>query len=345
MRRGFLSPGALLLLLGVLLAVLALIVGLKLARQADVGREVGATLVYQVEPTSSAEAEQPADPNLMEKTIAALDARVNTDWLKRARIQRLGRDKIEVAVYGADAETARRIEDLIGRTGTLEFRILANDRDHKDLIDRALAEKTPVLKSKVKDDKGEYPIVAWWVPLKGSARIKDKEKREAAGTKPDAAARERIARDAKRVGGLLSYPDICKRTIQQGDQEIDQVLVVKDDLDVTGAYLADASAGRDQLGKPCINFRFNAAGARRFGALTGNNLPEQDGQFTRKLGIILDQELNSAPSIRSTISDRGEISGEFTREEVKDLVDVLNAGELPAKIKLVEKRVPEVKTP
>ena len=48
------------------------------------------------------------------------------------------------------------------------------------------------------------------------------------------------------------------------------------------------------------------------------------------MGIILDGELYSAPSINSTIFDRGEITGRFTRAEVDDLVKVLNAGSLPA---------------
>jgi SecD/SecF fusion protein len=99
--------------------------------------------------------------------------------------------------------------------------------------------------------------------------------------------------------------------------------------------LTDTSAGTDRRGKPCVNFRFNAEGAAKFAALTGNHLPEQGGQFTRKLGILLDDELDSAPSIQSTISDRGEITGDFTKDEIQDLVATLNAGSLPFRLILV----------
>jgi preprotein translocase subunit SecD len=64
--------------------------------------------------------------------------------------------------------------------------------------------------------------------------------------------------------------------------------------------------------------------------------------FSRKLGIILDGFLVSAPAIRSTISGRGEITGSFSRQEVDDLVDVLNAGSLPAPLVKVGELSPHV---
>jgi SecD/SecF fusion protein len=48
------------------------------------------------------------------------------------------------------------------------------------------------------------------------------------------------------------------------------------------------------------------------------------------MGIILDNQLISAPIIMSTISSRGQIAGSFTDDEVRHIVAVLNAGELPA---------------
>ena len=65
--------------------------------------------------------------------------------------------------------------------------------------------------------------------------------------------------------------------------------------------------------------------------MTGTHLPDKGlTEFTYKLGIVLDGELYSAPSIQSTIYDRGQITGNFTKAEVEKLVDVLNAGALPA---------------
>jgi SecD/SecF fusion protein len=331
MKHSVLRGVSLLLVAGAFAAA-ALSGGTRSAGGAESAREIGTTLIYRIDPESLTNPDQRPNAELLEKIVAALNKRINTGWLKKARIQRHGDDKIEVAIYGADAETAQRIKNLVERAGTLEFRILANIRAHKDIIDRALSEKTPVIRSKTPDENGAYPVLAWWVPMKGSERFKDKKKQEEVYEKLDNAAKERIALDKKRVAGVLGYPEICKRISGEGDKEVDQVLVVKDTFDVTGQYLTEASAGRDRYGKHCVNFRFNAQGGRRFSGLTGNNLPEEGGKYTYKLGIILDGQMNSAPSIQSTIFDRGEITGEFAEDEVKDQVDVLNAGTLPAKL-------------
>ena len=58
-----------------------------------------------------------------------------------------------------------------------------------------------------------------------------------------------------------------------------------------------------------MNFTFNSTGGQLFGELTGNHLPDKLTDFTYKLGIVLDGELYSAPSIQSTIFDHGEITG------------------------------------
>jgi SecD/SecF fusion protein len=48
---------------------------------------------------------------------------------------------------------------------------------------------------------------------------------------------------------------------------------------------------------------------------------------------VFDDQLISAPSIQSTISSRGEVTGKFTQAEVEELVSLLRAGRLPATLK------------
>ena len=74
-----------------------------------------------------------------------------------------------------------------------------------------------------------------------------------------------------------------------------------------------------------------ARAAQLFGQLTRNHLPDEvNKDLTYKLGIVLDGTLYSAPSIQSTITSSGQITGSFTKEQVQELVNVLNAGRLPA---------------
>ena len=70
----------------------------------------------------------------------------------------LDHQQIEVAVFGNDPEDVRRIERLLQDGGTLEFRILANRRDHLPLVEQALRENSP----KVLNPAGD--LLAWWVP-------------------------------------------------------------------------------------------------------------------------------------------------------------------------------------
>ncbi len=90
--------------------------------------------------------------------------------------------------------------------------------------------------------------------------------------------------------------------------------------------LKGAWAGSDQYGSPAVHFNFNEAGARYFSALTGQNI-------SRRMAILLDDEVYSAPSIRSTISSRGQITGSFTGAEVSDLARILQSGSLPGRIR------------
>jgi len=247
----------------------------------------------QAEGRQAVPAEEAAKVN-MDKLIQAISRRVNPGGVKEVTIRPQGANQVEIIIPEADEAATARIKSIISRAGTLEFRILANDRDHKSLIERARATEA----NKIYDNEGN--LKAWWVPVtKGQER------------------------------SFLSYGEIATRTKSIRGKERFEILVVKDPFDVTGQYLASARSDIDQTGRPDVTFAFNSQGGRLFSQLTSKNLPDDVQGFSRKLGIILDGYLYSAPAIRSTISDRGEITGDFTKQETEDLVNVLNAGSLP----------------
>ncbi len=110
-----------------------------------------------------------------------------------------------------------------------------------------------------------------------------------------------------------------------------EVLVLNDNDNVTGRFLIRATQGADERGDYAVNFGFNPEGGRLFGHLTGTHVPDEAGNFKYHLGIILDGELQSAPTINGPIHDHGQITGgHFTQESVDRYVQVLNAGALPA---------------
>ncbi|MFV0490550.1 MAG: protein translocase subunit SecD [Pseudorhodobacter sp.] len=101
---------------------------------------------------------------------------------------------------------------------------------------------------------------------------------------------------------------------------------------VTGEELVDAQPAFDQNNRPAVNFRFNPAGARKFGDYTATNIGSP-------FAIVLDDEVISAPVIQSHIpGGSGIITGRFTVEESTDLAVLLRAGALPAEMIFLEER-------
>jgi SecD/SecF fusion protein len=107
--------------------------------------------------------------------------------------------------------------------------------------------------------------------------------------------------------------------------------------DVKGDDLTQARegvSGRDG-GRRAIDFQFSAEGGAKFYALTSRNVPSGTGPgaFHRHLAILFDSQVMSAPSLNSAISTNGQITGDFTQQEINDYVRILRAGALPATLK------------
>ena len=80
-----------------------------------------------------------------------------------------------------------------------------------------------------------------------------------------------------------------------------------------------------------VEFTLSTAAAARFGPFTEANVG-------KRMAIVLDNQVYTAPVINSRIEDRGEITGNFSQESGQDLALVLKAGALPASIKYLEER-------
>jgi len=91
--------------------------------------------------------------------------------------------------------------------------------------------------------------------------------------------------------------------------------------------LESAIASRDpQTNQPCVLFNLDARGGILFEQLTRANIG-------RPLCILLDDVAYSAPNIKSAIRESGQITGDFTVADVMYLVNTLEAGSLPARLK------------
>ena len=80
-----------------------------------------------------------------------------------------------------------------------------------------------------------------------------------------------------------------------------------------------------------MGFTFRGKGADNFYDLTNANKG-------RRLAIVLDGVIKSAPNIQEAIRYNGQITGNFTPEEARDLALVLRSGALPVSVKIAQER-------
>jgi preprotein translocase subunit SecD len=100
---------------------------------------------------------------------------------------------------------------------------------------------------------------------------------------------------------------------------------------LTGQYFKKAEVHFNQRGTPEIYFEFDDEGAKLFGDITKRNLQ-------KPIGIFLDGQVISSPTVQAQITSNGVIQGSFTPEEAKNLAIQLNAGALPVPVTIEEER-------
>ncbi len=87
-----------------------------------------------------------------------------------------------------------------------------------------------------------------------------------------------------------------------------------------------------QSSQTIVSFSLDRVGAKRFARVTSKNVG-------KRLAIILDKKIISAPEIREPIvGGNGQISGDFTFQSATDLALLLRSGALPAPINIIEER-------
>ena len=111
-----------------------------------------------------------------------------------------------------------------------------------------------------------------------------------------------------------------------------------DEAPLTGSSIVDARQNYDQYGKPAVTLRMDGTGSERWARMTyeAANAPLRN----RCIAIVLDNKVFSAPTVSNEITGgSSEISGLDGIEEAQDLANILKAGKLDAKTKIIEESV------
>jgi len=121
--------------------------------------------------------------------------------------------------------------------------------------------------------------------------------------------------EGQKFPNLIVEPYLSQKYLLVYDRP-DKVMLA--DHTRTGWQLEEARQDRDENGQPIVAFKLDTEGGRRMRNLTGRHVE-------RHMAIVLDDVAYSAPSIRTSIGDRGQITG-VDPEEIPDLVRTLQAG-------------------
>jgi SecD/SecF fusion protein len=267
--------------------------------------------------------------------------------------------KAEVAsiLKGADARAIEVIRNRVDRIGVAEP-LIQGGKDHRIFVQ--LPGATPEQRAAAEQSIQSAAFLEFKLVHPRNAELVDKvfsSKRV-----PEGYVLGEDGRSFKKgpnYNALVKDPDYARRLSRfempemrysfmlerraTGLTEVFEPIFVSRKAELTGTALSTASVERDTLtGRIHISLTFTSQGAIEFAHLTRKYKPRgtsNNSEIGRRLAIILDSTLYSAPTINSEIPDgRAVIEGSFTPSEANLLSNILKAGSLPAPMKIIETR-------
>ncbi|GAB4163884.1 MAG: protein translocase subunit SecD [Geothermobacteraceae bacterium] len=269
------------------------------------------------------------------------------------RVERQDQDRLAVIVY--DEEAARQVDALMQENfpsleamtlgsegGYIQKHYRLSDQEVAAIRDYAIRQALETLRNRV----DEFGVSEPTLQLQSGNRIliqlpgiKDPERAisllgqtarlEFKMVLDDVNPQEALKGNLPRGAQVLYLRNVNRQTGAVTETPI----VVESKAAMTGDLLSNAAVRIDtRFNEPYVAIEFNSIGAKRFDQVTAANVG-------RRMAIVLDDTVYSAPVIRERISGgSAQISGSFTEQEATDLAIVLRAGSLPAPVKILEDR-------
>lgn len=100
---------------------------------------------------------------------------------------------------------------------------------------------------------------------------------------------------------------------------------------MSGENISDARASHDEYGRPVVTFSLNREGAREFENITRRHMGQQ-------MGVYLDEERLTNPTIQAVIRDSGQITGYNSVQEAQEHAILIREGALPVPVEVIESR-------
>ncbi|HEX5030765.1 MAG TPA: protein translocase subunit SecD [Candidatus Eisenbacteria bacterium] len=244
--------------------------------------------------------------------IGIIQQRIDGFGLKDISIQPIGDRGFAVQISATDKEKVDAVKEIITQLGKLEFRITVEPDSNDNYL----------YYWKLFQDR-----LAKNIPSPEASRISPADLKPEDHTRyPQGLRWYELSNDAKK-----EFPTTRRPATESGPQpwvlcKLDEFNVSGEDLDHVRHSLEDGGRGPNFS----VHFEVRKLAQGRMSDLTAN-----EGDF---MAILLNEEVNSAPVLKSTLSRNGEISGSFSEEKAKQLAAVLQAGALQEKPALVSER-------
>ncbi len=304
----------------------------------------GIHLVMQVD-TSGMDDEASSDA--VDKAMTVIANRVDQFGLSEPVVQREGDNRIIIELPGM--RDVDRAKNLIGQTARLEFKLLKSDEDIKFITDKinfylSGAEDSTAVSDTTKTETalfGEEPESL--ESQKFTSLLQYEQFGSGSPTfdmlvKPDNVPRINAYLQDPGVQKILSNARVMLLWGPENARTSDnlrELFLVNASSEMTGEMIKDASVVMGsgmEAGRPQINMETTSEGVREWARISGANVE-------KRLAIILDNTVWSSPKfIEKIYGGQSRITGNFTRDEARDLSIVLRAGALPASVDIIEDR-------
>ncbi len=146
------------------------------------------------------------------------------------------------------------------------------------------------------------------------------------GERPAPTDRERSTKALQDdSGAIATYEVLTERNVDRRTGEVTtQRYYVRKKADATGKIIKSSAARSDDGLSFYVSMTFTDEGSKKFGDLTAK-IAEGNTRGIGQLAIVLDGQLQSAPTVKEAIRSSGAtITGSFSREEALELASVLN---------------------
>jgi protein-export membrane protein SecD len=316
----------------------------------------GMQLTLEVD-KSKLSAEEATDAG--DRALEVIRNRVDQFGVFEPIIQKVGRDRILIQLPGVDRERAK---NLIGQTAQLKFQLVQEERatyDALKTLDEKLksgsgAETGRAAKSdaapKVKPDTSRLPslldtarkdtglaavgeaeegtLLSFVRTIGGDFGVDDRDYPES-----------RALLERARPHWPQGYEFVFGPSEAAEGSPVRRLFMLKAEPEMLGSAIKDARPSPYQGSEPglantwIVSLKLARKDAAVFAQVTGRNIG-------RRLAIVLDNVVKSAPVIQSRIPDGNAMitTNEVNPDESRDLAIVLRSGALPAPVNIVEER-------